>query len=211
MSTGSSPTNSGAQMDRTKQLQNLWATSYDAWLRVPDHDEPVVYLRPQGQDEDPTCPDTNQQKRKLPSIVNKLCLFALTGYNPMGEDRDAATNQAANEKLREDLKRLSNPTPRYIWDSFGFAQDWREDGFIVAYDETRDAQAGEAAIIELAKTYQQGAIYGFFVATRDPNTGDAISLIRKTIPAAMNNVEADAVVVACDKPMGIKNADVDVE
>lgn len=122
----------------------------------------------------------------------------------MGKDRDLETNQKANHALKQDLQRLLNPKPTYIWDSFGFADQWREDGFIVAYPRLEES-AGKAAIIDLAKKYQQGAIYGF---TSNMKGGKAVSLLRKTIPAAMSNVEADTVVVACEKPTGIKNADV---
>jgi hypothetical protein len=178
------------------------ATSYDAWLNVPNHAEPVVYLRPK-ETSDESSPTTTTCC-KLPTIVQDHCMFALTGYNPMGQDRDLESNQKANIELKRELQQLTNPKPQHILDSFGFAQDWREDGFVVAYKKT-DEQAGQAAIIDLAKKYKQGAIYGFTTVMQD---GEAVSLLRKTIPAAMSDVEADVLVVACKKPTGIKNADV---
>jgi len=182
---------------------------------VPNHDEPVVYLRPQtttatnndNNDDESNIATTTASCWRLPTIVRDYSMFALTGYNPMGEDRDLDSNQKENRQLKHDLQQLSNPTPAYIWDSFGFAHDWREDGFVVAYNK-KDAQAGEAAIIELAKKYQQGAIYGFTHNHDHGNDGDVVSLLRKTIPAAMKDVEADTVVVACDKPTEMKYADV---
>jgi Protein of unknown function (DUF3293) len=206
---------------RTKQLQDLWSTSFDAWINVPHHDEPIVYLRPAQQEP----PDNNNSGNsnsnhhhhptsschRLPAIVQQVSMFAITGYNPMGEDRPIGINRVANEQLRHDLEQLSNPRPHYIWPAFGFAQHWREDGFVVAYDPA-DRSAGEAAVVALAIEYQQGAIFGFdaiYVENTTTATGmeRVGSLLRRTIPAAMRNVEADVVVVACEKPAGMSNAD----
>lgn len=169
-------------------------------------------------------------------------MFALTGYNPMGQNQPDALNVAANDRLRRDLAKLDWPKPRYIWPAFGFSQDWREDGFIVAYDRFDQAQ-GEAAIVALAVEYQQGAIFSFNVIENesaaavvvvavdgnndgDDNNGDTAQeapqppplsevvpyrLLRRTIPAAMSNVEADVVVVPCEKPEGMANAEYHVD
>ena len=42
-------------------------------------------------------------------------MYALTGYNPMGDYQPDEINQAANQRLEQALKSLENPTPRYIW------------------------------------------------------------------------------------------------
>lgn len=186
--------------DRTKQLQDLWATSFDAWQNVPHHDESIVYLRPVTKDsdlDDTTC-------KILPSIVKGVSMFAITGFNPMGETQDREVNRATNQQLHKDLENLTNPRPLYMWHAFGFAKDWREDGFVVAYDKA-DKRDGEAAIIALAKKYEQAAIYGFEAATEA--SARPSSLVRTTIPAAMSNVEADVVVVPCEKPEGIRFAE----
>jgi Protein of unknown function (DUF3293) len=214
----SSSTSIDSTTIRTKELQDLWATSFDAWINVPHHDEPIVYLRPASQ-EPPPDKDNNSNHyhhptsscHRLPAIVQQVSMFAITGYNPMGEDRPIGINRVANEQLRHDLEQLSNPRPHYIWPAFGFAEHWREDGFVVAYDPA-DRSAGEAAIVALAIEYQQGAIFGFDAINVDNTTtatgmGRVGSLLRRTIPAAMRNVEADVVVVACEKPAGMSNAD----
>jgi hypothetical protein len=225
MSTTTTPANDDPI--RTKQLQDLWSTSFDAWIDVPHHDEPIVYLRPQGppqqQDNDgsSSCQSGTTTPR-LPAICHQISMFALTGYNPMGQDRPIEVNVAANERLRQDLAQLNVPKPRCIWPAFGFSHNWREDGFVVAYDKV-DRIQGEAAIVALAVEYQQGAIFGFDVIENedaavvavddDKGNGDdngdekAYRLLRRTIPAAMSNVEADVVVVPCAKPEGMANAE----
>jgi hypothetical protein len=221
---------------RTKQLQDLWSTSFDAWIDVPQHDEPIVYLRPQNspqqQDDGNSCQSTTTVR--LPAICHQVSMYALTGYNPMGQDQPADINVAANNQLRQDLSKLDWPKPRYIWPAFGFSHNWREDGFVAAYDKVDQVQ-GEAAIVALALKYQQGAIFGFdvienedaaFVVAVDDDHGDDCDengdarkaqlplssgqqyrLLRRTIPAAMSNVEADVVVVPCAKPEGMANAE----
>lgn len=196
----SAPGRAMISADRTKELKGLWATSFDAWQNVPNHHESIVYLRPASTEVNPSGYDATC--KTLPSIVKDVSMFALTSFNPMGEDRAVELNRAANQRLRKDLENLTNPQPRYIWDAFGFAKDWREDGFVVAYDK-KDKRDGEAAIIALARQYEQGAIYGFEAGSDVQPT----KIIRRTIPAAMSNVEADVVVVPCEKPEGLPFAE----
>jgi hypothetical protein len=104
MSTTTTPTHNDDDPIRTKQLQDLWSTSFDPWIDVPHHDEPIVYLRPQPQDNDDddsntSCQSTTTravpQQRLLPTICHQVSMFALTGYNPMRQDRPTAPNVAA--------------------------------------------------------------------------------------------------------------------
>ena len=52
------------------------------------------------------------------------------------------------------------PAPKAWWRAFGFAHDWREDGFVLAYDPEH-GDAGEKAVVDLAVKYGQGAIYAY--------------------------------------------------
>ena len=183
---------------REKDLQTLWADAYDAWLDVPGEPLPsVVYARPVVPDQciDASDDPTRENAKTFPDIVTSSRSFALTGFNPLGTKTAMAKNRLANEALRDDLDALRRPRPRAVWASFGFAHDWREDGFVVAFDEA-DAAEGRAAIVELAMKYGQGAVYEYA-----PVPNDTARLTRKTVPAAMSaGVEADVALERCMKP-----------
>ena len=185
---------------REKDLQTLWADAYDAWLDVPGEPHPsVVYARPVVPDrrvDEPRDGPTREDAKPFPAVVTSSRSFALTGFNPMGTKTAMAKNKMANEALREDLASLERPKPRAVWASFGFAHDWREDGFVVAFHEADDVAEARAAIVELAVKYDQGAVYEYA-----PVPNDATQILRKTVPAAMGAaVEADAALERCGKP-----------
>lgn len=183
---------------REKELQGLWANAYDGWIDVPGEEAGVVvYTKPVATPSDPA-------PTPFPHIVASSRLFALTGFNPMGEDRPIGENRAANEKLVVDIQAMT-PAPKAWWRAFGFAHDWREDGFVVAFHET-DAAEARAAIVRLAVKYDQGAVYEYA-----PVPGDKTRLTRSTVPAAMGaGVEADASLERCAKPeLALANREVE--
>ena len=172
---------------REKELQGLWANAYDGWIDVPGEAGAVVYTKPVATPGDPA-------PTPFPHIVASSRLFALTGFNPMGEDRPIGENRAANEKLVLDIQAMT-PAPKAWWRAFGFAHDWREDGFVLAYDPEH-GDAGEKAVVDLAVKYGQGAIYAY-----EPVDGRPGAVARRTVSAAMSQtVEADVVVERCDEP-----------
>jgi hypothetical protein len=195
---------------REKDLQTLWADAYDAWLDVPGEPRPsVVYARPAVPDPRVDASDDPAREAAgtaFPAIVTTSRSFALTGFNPMGTKTAMAKNKMANEALREDLASLERPKPRAVWASFGFAHDWREDGFVVAFHEADDVAEARAAIVELAVKYDQGAVYEYAPAPNDPTR-----LTRKTVPAAMSaGVEADVALERCGKPeLALANREVE--
>jgi hypothetical protein len=196
---------------REKDLQTLWADAYDAWLDVPGEPQPsVVYARPvvpelTRVDAGDLPAQSSRDAEAFPAIVTSSRSFALTGFNPMGEKTAMATNRLANAALRDDLAALDTPPPRAVWNSFGFAHDWREDGFVVAFHEA-DAAEARAAIVRLAVKYDQGAVYEYA-----PVPGDKTRLTRSTVPAAMGaGVEADASLERCAKPeLALANREVE--
>ena len=179
---------------REKELQGLWANAYDGWIDVPGEEAgAVVYTKPVATPGDPA-------PTPFPHIVASSRLFALTGFNPMGEDRPIGENRAANEKLVLDIQAMT-PAPKAWWRAFGFAHDWREDGFVLAYDPEH-GDAGEKAVVDLAVKYGQGAVYSY-----EPVGGRPGAVARRTVSAAMSqSVEADVVVERCDTPTGLRFA-----
>ena len=163
---GNDGNDDNARSNREKELQDLWASAYDGWIDVPgaDDSDNVIYTRPaettitSASSSSSPSATTPPPPPPFPSVVTSSRLFALTGFNPMGEDRPIGENRAANERLRSELESLastttttttSSPTPVAWWRAFGFAADWREDGFVVAY-RPEDAAKGEAAVVAMA-------------------------------------------------------------
>ena len=86
----------------------------------------------------------------MTSSTNQIYAL-LSAYNPMGEDREAAVNEAANDRLRVDIGEMTNPVPAAVLASYGTDEtaSWREDGFAVRFDGTEAAEAGLAAAAKL--------------------------------------------------------------
>ena len=135
-------------------------------------------------------------------------MFALTAHNPRGVEVDRVRNERANEKLEEKIKQLiasrgsQGKDQAMYWPSFGFSSedDWREDGYAVAFSDV-DATA-ESDVVRLAKEFEQGAIYKY----RWIN--DEKRMERKTVGALMMETEETVIVEVCEKPVGVKLADV---
>jgi hypothetical protein len=122
-------------------------------------------------------------------------LFALTAHNPLGITTDSAGNQVANDKLRTDLAALKTATAGQ-WNAFGFASNWREDGFVVGFSPAYAAD-GQREIVDLAAKYQQGAIYKY---EREKGREDSNSLLRSTVPVQMTEIASDVAIEPCMKP-----------
>jgi hypothetical protein len=181
------------------ELRELWATSYDGWIDVPGEsktssttgDRHVVYLRPARDADDVK---SGKSVGVVPAIARTQYLFAVTGHNPMGVETSAERNRRANEALLEDLKRIPNATT--TWESFGFSAEWREDGYVCAFE---DWEEGRSTMVAIARKYAQGAIYSY-EAHEFP-----WALRRRTISAAMSEaVDADVIVVRCEEPAFIR-------
>jgi hypothetical protein len=136
----------------------------------------------------------------FPKSFAGLVMFGITAYNPRGQNRAHSLNVAANLVLRADLSTVV-PAPRFVASSFGFSRAWRENGFTVAF-APNDEVAAQAALMALAVKHEQGAIYKY-------TPGDHVGVLRRqTVPAVMQNVEADLWVVPCAKP-DLSTAEVD--
>jgi hypothetical protein len=188
---------------REDELRDLWASSYDGWVNVPRLDEeeedalicvdaddaaPTTYFEPLALDVDDEC---LARRPRAPAIARRATTFAVTGHNPMGERASAEANAAANVALERDIRALDGV--RAYWRSFGFSKEWREDGFVCAFEDGVD---GRATMVALAVKYAQGAIYAYEKCDRSER-----ALRRRTIPAAMSDaVDADVLIAVCEKP-----------
>ena len=141
-------------------LGELWGTAFDGMVRVPGAEgvaapNSVLYMAPTTA--------AAADARRWPPPFENGAVFSLTAYNPMGRDAPEAQNVAANRRLHAELGDLS-PAPAARWHSFGFnaKEGWREDGFSVAF-AAADAERGRAAVLALARKYEQAAIYEYGV------------------------------------------------
>ncbi len=190
----------------TKRLKDLWAGAFDAWIDCPGFaaGEKVAYMRPVPKirllEKDDFYDDDASGKTGFPTWLKTRQIFALTACNPYGKEVEEWQNARANEKLKVKLRELAEKREDVqFWRSFGFslADDWREDGFAVAFSES-DATA-EKDVFALAKQFEQGAIYRY-------RWIDEKRMERKTVGALMMDTEETVVVQICEKPEGLKNA-----
>lgn len=153
-----------AQSDsRDFSLVGLWGQALDGMMDVPgaeDLSSPdgVLYLAP--------CPAGKPPPpAKWPKLFAKGVIFSLTAHNPMGQDAPPEWNRRANEALEADIGKLQNGrgcAPRAWWRSFGFnaQEDWREDGYSLAF-ATEERLYARQAVLKLAHKYRQAAIYAY--------------------------------------------------
>ena len=94
--------------------------------------------------------------RAVPTHRHRLPAVRADGVQPDGRGAPHCGESSRDDKLRADIEAMT-PAPKAWWRAFGFAHDWREDGFVLAY-EPRDGDAGEKATVDLAVKYGQGAI-----------------------------------------------------
>jgi hypothetical protein len=208
-------------------MQKIWAEAYEAWVNVPGSSDRVLYFKPVAATSSSSSFRTSSLL-SIPEIVQQSVLFGITAWDPMGVvEVDPNVNAAANEKMELVLKSMmtntvsSSPTttttpspPRcsIYWHGYGLSSDGgggggrKEAGFIVAFpkEDCIMLEQAEAAMVALAKEFNQGAIYRFEYIIKEHGEEEeqgSMLLRRKTISAAMSNsVEAQVVIVRCEKP-----------
>jgi hypothetical protein len=173
-----------------RALGALWAQAFDGMIDVPGagalSKEGVLFMVP--------ATDSDDSAVEWPAVFRDGVVCSLTAFNPMGKDRPEAENRRGNRELHAALRRLDAPPRASMWHSFGFhpAEGWREDGFSVAY-AAAEAEEGRAAILRLAREFEQAAIYVYRVdaagalvrtvewcdpASKEPSTSDKMALCR---------------------------------
>ena len=165
-------------------LQSLWSEAIEGMINVPGMDEDAYENNPDGGKSKVLylCPSSGSNSNNDHGIRkdfvwpepfrNGRRVFCLTGHNPMGQTVSKDLNQKANEELLERIMKGDfvtddevNITAKYIyWHSFGFhmVEGWREDGFALSFNENEVA-VGRNAVLNLARDFNQGAIYEFKV------------------------------------------------
>lgn len=143
-------------------LGQLWGAALDGHMlsySINDHLPPpanthVTYLAPNN-------PFDGRSSECPQPFVNRV-VFSLTAWNPLGQQAPLEANQQANLKLMRDLRHI-HPVPAATWHSFGFhvVENWREDGFSLAYTHDGAESGGREAVLSLARKYNQAAVYEY--------------------------------------------------
>ena len=149
-------------LPKDTELDSLWSTAIDGMVDVPGcqhlaSKQGVLYMAP--------ATSKNVASTDWPRIFAKSVVFSLTASNPMGIDAPDEWNQKANEALEADIRKMESNrglSPRAWWRSFGFnaEQQWREDGFSIAFASEERVYA-KIACLRLAHKYRQAAIYAY--------------------------------------------------
>lgn len=152
----------------------LWKGGIETMLAVPPHFETLV-LAPCATDSESIESFGNAIEKYFPYDV----AFAMTAFDPPGVERTREENAEENDRLwHEDL---ANVDFKEAWRGFGvdLEEKWREDGFVLSFDDSRRDEA-RAEIIAIARKYQQGAIYEYTKTDRG-------ALRRKTVGAVFSD------------------------
>lgn len=179
----------------SEKLNEMWNSAMEGMVNVPGCDQKVIYFGPEiaerpGNPLGSTTPSSHREK--LPAIFQDHVVFALTAYNPFGQERDDYLNVRANKVLAAEIREslVGNERPSFFWKSFGFhlGEIWREDGFCLAYT-AKQAQAGKLTALRLARKANQKAIYEL---RADPSSPE-IALIRKVLSCDENDQQLEPV------------------
>jgi hypothetical protein len=148
--------------------------------------------RPSSNDNDK---NNNNYSNEWPEIITSSILYGFGAYNPRGQTLPEKINKEKHLLLQNDIENgIQNENKKFqkviwwqgasLWDDESF-----ERGFIVAFPKNENAledsdymKTGHEFIIELAKKYDQGAIYKFeFIDGK---------LMRETIPVLDADTDA---------------------
>mmetsp|Transcript_6437 Transcript_6437/g.9285 ORF Transcript_6437/g.9285 Transcript_6437/m.9285 type:complete len:191 (-) Transcript_6437:77-649(-) len=178
-----------------KALQAQWAGSGDFWPAIPDGSGSIV------------CIQTRVRKAKdervlpnqiWPEVVCASTLFGLSACNPRGRIVPDDVNQKQNNLMKRDItETISAQWPMAtFWDSASVWENGgREPGFIVALshrkNQSDDIDKFRDWIVNLAKNYDQGAIYEYRCINR--------RLFRSTISVLTPESEADVEIVIASR------------
>jgi len=138
----------------TASLQELWVGGIETMLGVPGAG--TLSLAPCNS----AAESAASFPEGVPEALAKHTTFALTAFDPPGVSRTREENAKENGRLWARLQKLQTAG---AWKAFGVDVDegWREDGFAIAF---ADATAGRLKVSSIARDFQQGAIYEYYVA-----------------------------------------------
>ncbi|KAJ3118611.1 hypothetical protein HDU96_000072, partial [Phlyctochytrium bullatum] len=134
----------------------------------------------------------------LPDTFFSLHLYGMTGWDPKGTVATPEDNAAANRRLKEKL--VADPDVGALWRAVGFTPPpsnthspdttdtgdkfvgWQlEHGFLLGIQSPSKPDA-TAKAVDIARTFGQGAIFGYALETDPTAGGQGFRLLRQTVP-----------------------------
>ena len=182
---------SEGQEKSVDDLRIQWAGGRDVWPKVPIDDSGggrfisiQTKVKKENTDITNDNDDHNNEKSSWPEIVKKSTLYGFGAYNPRGKTFPLEINEKQHSLLHQDIQRNLAQYPESIATYWEGASVWEdgssEKGFILAFREKEDE--GLQLSIDLARKYDQGAIYQFRFENGS-TAGDGINgrLMRDTV------------------------------
>jgi hypothetical protein len=127
--------------------------------------------------------------RNWPDIIKESTMYGFGAYNPRGQALSNDINIKQHALLEKDIEHSLAKYPASVAQYWEAASIWEdgssEKGFILAFRDKKEE--GLAISIELARRYNQGAIYQFAM--------EGNSLMRDTIAVLDEGTEARVEVV----------------
>jgi len=185
------------------ELRVQWAGGRDIWPLVPISSTTTTdnngngFISIKTRVKDPTTTNTNNDDAlpnnnnnntntaSWPAIVRESTLFGFGAYNPRGQNLPLEINERQHALLRTDIETALAHYPKSVVVFWEGASIWEDDssekGFILAFREQQDI--GLELSVDLARKYDQGAIYQFRLE-------DGERLMRHTVPVLDKGSEA---------------------
>jgi len=176
-----------SSMKSAQDLQIQWAGGRDVWPRVPTENGFVsVQTKVQDHDSDNVAGSTSD----WPTIVKESTLFGFGAYNPRGQTLPDDINRKQHDLLKQDVEESLEKYPQFVaqfWEGSSIWEDSSsEKGFILAFREEKER--GLQLSIDLARRYNQGAIYKFTMEEDCRLMRDTVAVLDKGTDAKVEVV-----------------------
>lgn len=167
-------------------LRIQWAGGRDVWLRVPNEGEEgknFISIQTKVKENNSESldhkSDHKSNKPEWPRIVKESTLYGFGAYNPRGQELEVEVNEKQHALLHKDIQSALSRYPKSVatyWDGASIWEDnSSEKGFILAFRDKK--KEGLDLSIELARKYNQGAIYQFQLEDGDRLIRDTVAVL----------------------------------
>jgi len=185
-----------SSMKSAQDLQIQWAGGRDVWPRVPTENGFVSIQTKVQDDEDDDSSNVAGSTSDWPTIVKESTLFGFGAYNPRGQTLPDDINRKQHALLKHDIEESLEKYPQFVaqfWEGSSIWEDSSsEKGFILAFREEKER--GLQLSINLARRYNQGAIYKFTMEEDGRLMRDTVAVLDKGTDAKVE-VVIDALLV----------------
>ena len=182
-----------SSMKSAQDLQIQWAGGRDVWPRVPTENG-FISIQTKVQDDDSS--NVARSTSDWPTIVKTSALFGFGAYNPRGQTLPDDINRKQHALLKHDIEESLKKYSQFVaqfWEGSSIWEDLSsEKGFILAFREEKER--GLHLSIDLARRYNQGAIYKFTMEEDGRLMRDTVAVLDKGTDAKVE-VVIDALLV----------------